>query len=115
MRESDFARWLVNGYVTRHGMPLKAVTRQGAIARCRRIERHEGDLDEHYDRNWMNALLDRFTYSKADEAAGHLPAHSVPMAGNVLQETYCLKAALVLYRLFRRAEDGTRENWRQRR
>lgn len=100
MRDAEFQEWLEHEYVTRRGAPLVAPAQGDAISRCRRVERHEGDLDAHYLRDHMSNLLGKFRYPTDASMTGVEPTHSVPIAGNISNGTASLKSALLLYRRF---------------
>jgi hypothetical protein len=78
MREDSFATWLEQIHKTKDGSPLTLAAQRDALSRCRRIERHEGNLDEHFKKDKMSNLLNRINN------------HSIPIDGNV-------KMALLLY------------------
>ena len=100
MREDDFEEWLKNEYITRSGGRLKKRPRSDAKSRCKRIERYEGDLDTHFERDKMRGLLDSLIYSKNDQKAGILPNHTIPIDGNIVDGTASLKSAIKLYYQF---------------
>jgi len=100
MQESMFARWLANDYVARHGGRLAVAPQRDALARCRRVEQYEGDLDAHYARDRMRELLQKLEYSTDHEKHRVPPAHSIPITGDIRTGTASLKSALVLYRSF---------------
>ena len=88
MKEAPFRVWL------KGEKGLSAGTVGSRISNCRRVERHEGDLDAHYDSDELNGLMQRL---KPGE-----PEHGIPIAGDVYNGTATLKSAVSLYRDFRR-------------
>ncbi len=73
------------------------------ISNCRRVERYEGDLDDHFQADGMASLLRNLTYSTED-ANRNLPArHHIPIVGNVRNGTATLKQAVGLYQQFRQS------------
>ena len=68
------------------------------VANCKRLERYEGDLDAHFDRDRMATLLARLSYGTADERRGVWPRHRVPISGNHRNGTATLKSSATLYR-----------------
>ena len=76
------------------------------VANCKRLERYEGDLDEHFASDRMASLLARLTYSTADERYGALPRHQVPISGNLRDGTATLKSSATLYAYFLEAVGG---------
>lgn len=66
MNEVDADTWLKNAYVGRNGVGLDQGNRAYRLSIARRIERYEGDLDAHYERDGMTKLLDRLSYPLGD-------------------------------------------------
>ena len=95
MLESDFTRYL------RNQRCLQESTVTSRISNCRRVEKYEGNLDEHYDNDGMRTLLSRLTYSVAVENRSLPPRHQVPIRGNLRAGSATLKGAVKLYRDFR--------------
>ena len=83
MKEAAFRVWL------KVEKGLSAGTVGSRISNCRRVERHEGDLDAHYDSDELDGLLQRL---KPGE-----PEHGIPIAGDVYNGTATLKNAVSLY------------------
>lgn len=71
------------------------------IARLRRIQAYEGDLDRHFETDELDRLLGRFEYTVRDERQGRNARHDVPIAGDVRKGTASLKHALRRYKEFR--------------
>ena len=71
------------------------------LSNCYRVERYEGDLDEHFENDGMDALLGWLDYSTADERMGVQQRHNVPIRGNVRNGTATLKSHAKLYWEFR--------------
>jgi hypothetical protein len=97
MKENEFDEWLIEEYVTRNGTRLQKRPRSDANSRCKRVERHEGDLDNHFKKDRMRSLLNSLAYSKSDQEAGVSPSHSIPIDGNILNGTSPLRNAINLY------------------
>lgn len=98
----DFAAWLETSYTTATGSRLVVAAQRNAVSRCRRVEIVEGDLDVHYERDRMDRLIERFTYSRHDTA----PAHRIEIVGDVYNGTASLRRALRLYQLFRESNNS---------
>ena len=94
MREQEFRYWLTRD------TDLTDDAQNNALSRCRRVERYEGDLDQHFIENELRALLDRFSYGTEDEACHAPPAHSIPINGNIRNGTASLSSAVRTYRQF---------------
>ena len=82
-----------------------AGTIRSRTANCGRLARYEGDLDGHFDKDGMEELFARLTYSTDDQRRGQPPRHCVPINGNIRNGTATLKSAAELYRSFRQ-HDG---------
>ena len=93
MKESPFRDWL------KVEKGLRASTVGSRISNCRRVERHEGDLDSHYDSDELDNLLQRLNPRQ--------PEHGIPIAGDVRNGTATLKNAVNLYCDFRKGGDRT--------
>ena len=93
MKESAFRIWL---QVERG---LNGGTVGSRMNNCRRVERHEGDLDAHYDADEMDGLLQRLNPGA--------PEHGIPISGDVYSGTATLKNAVKLYRDFRKGGGRT--------
>lgn len=102
MRKDEFARYLreVRGHAE--------TTVRSRLANCERLEEYEGDLDDHFDYDRMDDLLDRLSYSAEEERHRRPPRHKVPIDGNLRAGSATLKQAARLYRDFR-AEAGDSE------
>ncbi|MGN0078270.1 MAG: hypothetical protein ACI36V_05730 [Coriobacteriales bacterium] len=80
---------------------LKRSTCQSRISNCAKVERYEGDLDLHYERDRLESLLQRLSYTADDERREHPARHSVPLAGSLRRGSAPLKSAVTLYRDFK--------------
>ena len=89
MQEESFKAWLG---IERE---LSAGTVGSRISNCKRVERYEGNLDNHYDADGLTGLIECLNPKN--------PAHKVPINGNVYNGTATLKSAVSLYRDFRDA------------
>ena len=113
MHTAQFENWL------REVAGLSAGTVGSRLNNCKRLERYEGDLDEHFDADGMAILLARLTYSTTDERQGVPTLHRVPIDGNRRTGTATLKSAAVLYKQFRESHAApfahqTHETFRRR-
>lgn len=96
MLEFEFGNYLRNVRRSEEG------TISSRISDCNRVERYEGDLDEHFDNDQCQALLGRLTYSTHDQQLNRPPKHKIPIDGNVKNGSATLKQAVTLYQRFRR-------------
>jgi hypothetical protein len=92
VRELEFADWL-----SRRMAPQSVTSR---VSNCRRVEEFEGDLDSAYRKDGLLSLMERLTYSRADQDAAGPARHHVPIAGNVYDGTATLRSAVNLYKDF---------------
>jgi len=88
MRQKEFEDWL------RSKMQVASIASR--IANCRRVERVEGDLDQHAKENGMAELLSRLAYSKDDQRKGLRPKHGVKIDGDLYDGTATLKSVKTL-------------------
>lgn len=93
MIEKDFYQWLQERYNKK--------TSSSRVSNCRRVEKYEGDLDNHYVKDQCKTLLSRLTYTKDDEAFNRKPKHEIPIDGNIYNGTATFRAAVVLYTKFK--------------
>ncbi len=112
MQEQLFRTWL------RDVRGLSKAAIRDAVARCKRVEKHEGDLDSHWKADGLHGLIDQLTYSRDDERDGRPPR--IPINGEHVHNTMAsLKSAVTNYRKLlhaqaeERVEDvaSDRERW----
>lgn len=101
LKHDDFDLWLRNFYVTRDGCRMDDSTRVSRTANCRTVEKYEGDLDEHFEKDEFKGLLTLLAYSTADERQNSRAKHRIPINGNVRNGSSTLKSAVGLYQQFR--------------
>ena len=104
MQEKPFSAWL------KDEKKYQRETIRSRLENCRTIQRHEGDLDAQWEADRLEALLDRFSYSKDDERHDRPPRHRVPIGGVVYTRTATLKQAIGLYKAFRDAQSDKRDS-----
>ena len=113
MQDQAFRKWL------RDVKRQKETVVASRLSNCRRVEQHKGDLDTHWNKDGLNALLRQFEYSKEDQRSARPPKHGIRIDGNPYTGTQTLKQAIGLYREFldaqdtKKAEDSAddRERW----
>jgi hypothetical protein len=98
MREDAFRSWLSSNRSYGTG------TVNSRVSNCKTVEGCEGDLDQHFDQDRLRGLVEKLTYSKADERQNRAARHQIPINGNVYNGTGTLRSAVSLYKQFR-------ENW----
>lgn len=98
MREDAFRFWLSNS------RSYGRVTVNSRVSNCKTVEGCEGDLDKHFEQDRLRGLVEKLTYSKADERQNRAARHRIPFNGNVYNGTATLRSAVSLYKQFR-------ENW----
>jgi len=87
-----FEAWLNDVYKTSSGKAMASNAIAALLSTCRRVEKYEGDLDDHAARS-RDVLLNRLTYSTSLGRA----LHSIPINGNVYTGTAGLRAAVNQY------------------
>jgi hypothetical protein len=92
----EFQKWL------RQCPTISLAPERDALARCRRVENAEGDLDGHFATDQMADLLARLKYSSEDERSGRKPRHSIKFSNgaNIREGTAALAGAVRLYLRF---------------
>jgi hypothetical protein len=95
MITAEFKNWLHD----KHNLSPRTI--DSRVANCRTIEKWEGDLDEHYARDGGKNLLNRLTYSQADQDRHISARHSIPINGDIRNGSATLKSAARLYFGFR--------------
>lgn len=94
MKEENFKKWLIkNGQDTR--------TIQSRISNCKTVEKHEGNLDDHFIKDNGLSLFDKLSYSSNDERRDLPAKHRIPINGNIRNGSATLKQATKLYMTFR--------------
>ena len=91
MNEDGFQRFL------RDTKQLGRGTVSSYVSNCRRVERHEGGLDEHFLADHCAALLGRLEYTVRDARERRPQRHAIPISGSVMDGTSTLKRAIRLY------------------
>ena len=107
MQTERFEAWL-------RAEGLSDGTISSRLSTCRRLETHEGDLDEHFDSDRLRGLLDDLAYSAGDEHRGAPPRHKVPIEGNIRTGSASLKSAATLYWQFRNDGDERQDRFPSR-
>jgi hypothetical protein len=98
MKEGAFRSWLSSDRNYGTG------TVNSRVSNCKTVEGCEGDLDKHFEQDRLRGLVEKLTYSKADERQNRAARHRIPINGNVYNGTATLRSAVSLYKQFR-------ENW----
>lgn len=101
MKTPEFRKWLADEYLQRNGKPLAPGTQVSRSANCSTIEQYEGNLDAHFDRDGLAALLRKLSYSNEDRERGLKPAHRIPINGDAVNGSTTYRSAIQLYRKYR--------------
>ena len=90
--ESAFRLWLKRSRL------LGDTSTRDTISRCRRVERHYGDLDELFDQGRIAGVLEVLCCSPSGQ-----PLHRIPfrLTANPVTGTASIKSAVAAYREFR--------------
>lgn len=94
----EFKSWLEY-----NGKPLNTI--QNRISNCRNVENHEGDLDQHFIKDYGLSLLKKLSYSTSDEQNNSPAKHKIPIDGNMRNGSATLKQAVNLYMSFKKDND----------
>lgn len=93
MQKEEFRTWLeekgFNGSVAR-----------SRVGNCATVCNYEGDLDQIYQQDQLNDLLNRLNYTTEDERQNSPCRHRVPINGNKRTGSATLKTAVKLYKAF---------------
>lgn len=82
------------------GRPLNTI--QNRISNCRNVENYEGDLDQHFIKDYGLSLLEKLSYSTTEERNNSPAKHKIPINGNIRNGSATLKQAVNLYMSFRK-------------
>ena len=86
----NFREWLSRKYKTENVINTR-------ISNCKRIERYEGSLDNHFDKDGGKHLMTTLTFSRKD----NMPSHKIPIEGDLYTGTANHKKSAKLYFAFR--------------
>ena len=67
------------------------------ITNCRRVEKYQGDIDEHYLKDKCKELIFLLSYTSEDEKLKRIPKHNIPTGGNVKNISASYKKCVRLY------------------
>lgn len=95
MNAEKFKDWLEF-----NGKPLNTI--QNRISNCRNVENYEGDLDQHFIKDYGLSLLKKLSYSTSDERNNSPAKHKIPIDGNMRNGSATLKQAVNLYMTFKK-------------
>lgn len=98
MEAEKFKNWMEF-----NGKPLSTI--QNRISNCRNVENYEGDLDQHFIKDYGLSLLEKLSYSTSDERINSPSKHRIPIDGNMRNGSATLKQAVNLYMSFRKDND----------
>lgn len=89
MKDQEFFEWLKKSF--------EENTASSRLSNCERIEKYEGNLDDHYKNDRGKNLIVRLTYTTNDHEHGRPAGHRIPIKGNIYNGTQTLKQAAKLY------------------
>lgn len=95
MNAEKFKEWLEF-----NGKPLNTI--QNRISNCRNVENYEGDLDQHFIKDFGSSLFEKLSYSTSDERKNSPAKHKIPIDGNIRNGSATLKQAVNLYMNFKK-------------
>lgn len=82
------------------GTPSSTI--QNRISNCRNVENFEGDLDQHFIKDYGLSLLEKLSYSTKEQQNNSPAKHKIPINGNIRTGSATLKQAVNLYMSFRK-------------
>lgn len=87
-------------YLVKRGDAPKIIS--NCLSRCRRVQRYEGDLWEHFKHDGGNELLSRLTYTTDDMRNRREPTHRIDINGgkgylSIYEGTQSLHTDLLKY------------------
>ncbi len=103
MNSQKFESWLI----TNKNYSIKTI--QNRISNCRNVERHEGDLDNHFAKDKGISLLERLSYSTENQLNSDIPNHKVPIHGDMREGSATLKYAVKLYMSYKNSAQPDRK------
>lgn len=77
-------------------------TVQAQVNRAGRFEKHYGDLDEHYDRDGLQSVIDELKYTAEDERRNLPNPSKIPFNGDIRTNLASYRNAAERYCRFRR-------------
>ena len=95
MDAEKFKNWLEF-----NGKPRSTI--QNRISNCRNVENYEGDLDQHFIKDYGLSLLKKLSYSTSDERNNSTAKHKIPIVGNMRHRSETLQQAVNLYMAFKK-------------
>ena len=104
MMESEFRDYLRSLHRRDGGNRFQERTVQNRVSNCKNVERYEGDLDQHFDKDQCRDLLQRLSYSAANHDTNNPPDHKIPIDGDIRTGSATLKSAVKLYAEFRQRQ-----------
>ena len=93
----------------------KDITVDSKLSRLRKVEKHYGDLDERYEDDKLQSVINELKYSKEDERQNRPNPSKIPFRGNILKtlasyrndtERYCKFREETLVEDEARTDDG---------
>lgn len=79
MQTEQFSKWLIENNIKTH---------KNYISRLGKVEKLEGDLDTHFERDKCASLLKKFTYTTADKINEKDVKHQIPIQPQDAQDLY---------------------------
>jgi len=95
MKIESFKKWMEF-----NGKPKNTI--QNRISNCKNVENYEGNLDEHFMKNYGLSLMEKLSYSMSDERNKSPAKHKIPIDGNIRNGSATLKQAVNLYFSFKK-------------
>lgn len=90
----EYRQWLIS-------QKYAANTVAAQVHRAGRVEEFHGDLDQHYDNDRMQSLIETLRYSTEDARRNRPNPTSIPIEGDIRNNLASYKNAIERYRRFR--------------
>ena len=97
--ESEFRHYLRSLHRRDGGRRFQENTVQNRVSNCKNVERHEGDLDQHFDKDQCRDLLQRLSYSTANHDTNNPPDHKIPIDGDIRRFSHSESGCKTLRRI----------------
>jgi Endonuclease NucS C-terminal domain len=100
--KSEYRNWLIQ-------QQYDAGTIAAQLHRAGRVEKHYGDLDDHYAADRLQSVIDALRYTTDDKRHNPTNTSKIPFDGDACSNLASYRDAVSRYRRFRDAGDGTVE------
>lgn len=100
LNEAGFREWLQGNYSQN--------TVHTKMSEARQLTKFYGDLDEHYDQDELNAVMETLRYSANDKAQNRANPSKVPLTSDLYRDLSNLRTTVNYYRSYRGGKGGAK-------